>query len=263
MCKVDERRYFEWDTRRGTGDIAMNGVTDDFLNCGPDELVSANKILFKYGVVDGFGHVSMRCQDNPDHFWLARNCAPALVGPDDIIRHNLEGEAVGDDSLRLYLERFIHAAVYKRREDVRAVVHSHSNTLVPFSVSKAQKLVPVWHMAGFLGHEVSVFDTAEKFGKDTDLLITDMDMADAMADCLTGSDVVLMRGHGATLCGRSLPEAVYRAIYAELNAQILLQATSLGAFTALSAGECKATVDRISPQIGRAWNLWLREVGHG
>ena len=96
MCKVDERRYFEWDTRRGTGDIAMNGVTDDFLNCGPDELVSANKILFKYGVVDGFGHVSMRCQDNPDHFWLARNCAPALVGPDDIIRHNLEGEAVGD-----------------------------------------------------------------------------------------------------------------------------------------------------------------------
>jgi HCOMODA/2-hydroxy-3-carboxy-muconic semialdehyde decarboxylase len=118
-------------------------------------------------------------------------------------------------------------------------------------------------MAGFLGHEVSVFDTAKKFGKDTDLLITDMDMADAMADCLTGSDVVLMRGHGATLCGRSLPEAVYRAIYAELNAQILLQATSLGAFTALSAGECKATVDRISPQIGRAWNLWLREVGHG
>ena len=172
----------------------------------------ANKILFKYGVVDGFGHVSVRCRDDPDHFWLARNCAPALVGSVDIIRHDLNGEAVGDGSHKLYLERFIHAAVYKRRQDVIAVVHSHSNTLVPFSVSKAQKLVPVWHMAGFLGHEVSIFDTAEKFGKDTDLLITDMDMADAMADYLVDSDVVLMRGHGATLCGRTLPEAVYRAI---------------------------------------------------
>lgn len=238
----------------------MSKFTDDLSDCGPEELVLANKILFKYGVVDGFGHVSVRCRDNPDLFWLARNCAPALVGSGDIIRHDLNGDAIGDGNHMLYLERFIHAAVYKRRQDVIAVVHSHSNALVPFSVSKAQKLVPVWHMAGFLGHEVSIFDTAEKFGKDTDLLITDMDMADAMADCLAKSDIVLMRGHGATLCGRTLPEAVYRAIYAELNAQILIQAASFGDFTALTAGECAATVKRISPQIGRAWNLWVREV---
>ena len=115
-------------------------------------------------------------------------------------------------------------------------------------------------MVGFLGHEVSIFDTAEKFGKDTDLLITDMDMADAMADCLAKSDIVLMRGHGATLCGRALPKAVYRAIHAELSAQILIQAASFGNFTALTAGECAATVKRISPQIGRAWDLWVREV---
>ena len=115
-------------------------------------------------------------------------------------------------------------------------------------------------MVGLLGHGVSIFDTAEKFGKDTDLLITDMDMADAMADCLAKSDIVLMRGHGATLCGRALPEAVYRAIYAELSAQILIQAASFGNFTALTAGECAATVKRISPQIGRAWDLWVREV---
>ena len=241
----------------------MKELTEDFSGCGPHELVMANKILFNYGVVDGFGHVSVRCQDKSDHFWLARNCAPALVGSDDIIRHDLNGEACADGNHKLYLERFIHAAIYKRREDIHAVVHSHSNTLVPFSVSKAQKLVPVWHMAGFLGQEVSVFDTAEKFGRDTDLLITDMDMADAMVDCLMDSDIVLMRGHGATLCGRTLPEAVYRAIYAELNAQILIQAASLGAFTALTAEECEATVNRISPQIGRAWNLWVREVEQG
>ena len=175
----------------------MTKFTDDLSDCGPEELVLANKILFKYGVVDGFGHVSVRCRDNHDHFWLARNCAPALVGSGDIIRHDLNGDAIGDGNHMLYLERFIHAAVYKRRQDVIAVVHSHSNALVPFSVSKAQKLVPVWHMAGFLGHEVSIFDTAEKFGKDADLLITDMDMADAMAETSAACSVCLEELAGA------------------------------------------------------------------
>ena len=92
------------------------------------------------------------------------------------------------------------------------------------------------------------------------MLITDMEKASALADCLVDSDVALMRGHGATIYGRTLPEAVYRAIYAELNAQILLNSAAMGTFKALSVGECKATVERISPQIGRAWDLWVREV---
>ena len=113
---------------------------------------------------------------------------------------------------------------------------------------------------GFLGRNVKIFDTEDKFGSETDLLITDMEKASALADCLVDSDVALMRGHGATIYGRTLPEAVYRAIYAELNAQILLKSAAMGTFKALSVGECKATVERISPQIGRAWDLWVREV---
>ena len=238
----------------------MTNSKRDFSTCGPGNLVLANRILFKYGVVDGFGHVSLRCQDNPEQFWLARNCAPSLVGIDDIIRHDLDGETVEDVDHRLYLERFIHAAAFQRRDDICAVVHSHSCSMVAFSVSKVQKLVPVWHMAGFLGRNVKIFDTEDKFGSETDLLITDMEKASALADCLVDSDVALMRGHGATIYGRTLPEAVYRAIYAELNAQILLNSAVMGAFKALSVGECKATVERISPQIGRAWDLWVREV---
>ena len=238
----------------------MTNLRKDISPCGPGELVLANKILFKYGVVDGFGHVSLRCQDNPEQFWLARNCAPSLVGIDDIIRHDLDGEMVEGSDHRPYLERFIHAAAFRRRGDIDAVVHSHSCSMVAFSVSKTQNLVPVWHMAGFLGRNVSIFDTEDKFGSETDLLITDMEKAFALADCLVDSDVALMRGHGATIYGRTLPEAVYRAIYAELNARILLNSATMGAFKALSAGECIATVDRISPQIGRAWDLWVREV---
>ncbi len=128
----------------------MNKFTDDLSDCGPDELVRANKILFKYGIVDGFGHVSVRCRDNPDLFWLARNCAPAPVGSGDIMRHHLNGDAIGHGNHMLYLERFIHAAVYKRRQDVIAVVHSHSNALVSFSVSKAQNLFLFGIWWGFL-----------------------------------------------------------------------------------------------------------------
>ena len=238
----------------------MINLRTDLSPCGPDDLVLANKVLFKYDVVYGFGHVSLRCQDNPQQFWLARNCAPLLVGIDDIIRHDLDGEMVEGSDHRLYLERFIHAAAFQWRDDISAVVHSHLCSMVAFSVSKAQKLVSVWQMAGFFGRNVPIFDTEDKFGRETDLLITDMEKALALADCLVDSDVALTRGHGATIYGRTLPEAVYRAIYAELNAKILLNSANMGALKALSAGECIATVDRLSSQIGRAWDLWVREV---
>ena len=137
-------------THSKAGVCVMTNSKRDFSTCGPGDLVLANRILFKYGVVDGFGHVSLRCQDNPEQFWLARNCAPSLVGIDDIIRHDLDGETVEDVDHRLYLERFIHAAAFQGRDDICAVVHSHSCSMVAFSVSKVQQLVPVWHMAGSL-----------------------------------------------------------------------------------------------------------------
>ena len=115
-------------------------------------------------------------------------------------------------------------------------------------------------MAGFLGEAVPIFDTADKFGNATDLLITNMDMANAMAETLGHHNVVLMRGHGATVVGRNLPEAVYRAVYSELNARIQMQASTLGDINYMSKAEGDATVERISPQIKRAWDLWCKEI---
>lgn len=223
-------------------------------------LVKANQILFKHNVVDGFGHVSLRCPDNQQSFMLSANRAPALVTTGDILTYDLKGEPTEDTDRSLYLERFIHAAVYRQRPDVMAVVHSHSHTIVPFSISEDSQLRPVWHMAGFLGDAVPVFDTKEKFGDRTDLLITNMEMANAMAQKMGQHDVVLMRGHGATIAGRNLPEAVYRAIYSELNARIQVQASMLGQIKHLSKAEGLATVERISPQIKRAWDLWCAEL---
>ena len=225
-----------------------------------DILVKANHILSHHKVVDGFGHVSLRCPDDPNTFWLSINRAPALVKAGDIIRHNLKGDPVKATDRAVYLERYIHAAVYSHRPDVMAIVHSHSHAIVPFSISKNTPLQPVWHMAGFLGEAVPIFDTADKFGNATDLLITNMDMANAMAETLAHHNVVLMRGHGATVVGRDLPEAVYRAVYSELNARIQMQASTLGDINYMSKAEGDATVERISPQIKRAWDLWCKEI---
>jgi ribulose-5-phosphate 4-epimerase/fuculose-1-phosphate aldolase len=238
----------------------MTGDQENPAVIGRDMLVKANQILFKHNVVDGFGHVSLRCPENPETYLLSANRAPALVTKDDILSYDLSGEPIEATDRPLYLERYIHAAVYRHRADVMAVVHSHSHTIVPFGISEDAQLRPVWHMAGFLGDAVPVFDTAEKFGDGTDLLITNMEMANAMAQKMGQHDVVLMRGHGATIAGRNLQEAVYRAIYAELNARIQIQASTLGKVKHMSRAEGVATVERISPQIKRAWDLWCAEI---
>ncbi|MGB2028500.1 MAG: class II aldolase/adducin family protein [Candidatus Puniceispirillaceae bacterium] len=243
--------------------IGVNKMTseqDDPVVSSREMLVKANQILFNHNVVDGFGHVSLRCPDNSDAYMLSANRAPALVTTDDILVYDLSGEPVETTDRPLYLERYIHAAVYSHRPDVMAVVHSHSHTIVPFSISEDSQLRPVWHMAGFLSDAVPVFDTAETFGDETDLLITNMEMADAMAQRMDQHDVVLMRGHGATIAGRNLQEAVYRSIYAELNARIQIQASTLGRVKYMSKAEGTATVERISPQIKRAWDLWCAEI---
>ena len=115
-------------------------------------------------------------------------------------------------------------------------------------------------MAGFLGQQVPVFDMEIHYGDCADLLITDMKMASVMASELVLGSVILMRGHGVTIVGSSLPQAVYRAICTYLNARIQLQANTLGAIKQISAGESKASVSRISPQIKRAWDLWCEEI---
>ena len=220
------------------------------------DLADANHILFHQGVVDAFGHVSVRHPQHADRFLLARNMAPALVQAEDIMQFDLDGNALGGDERRPYLERFIHGEIYRARPDVMSVVHSHSASVVPFSVVKNAPLRPVCHMCGFLRNGPPIFEIREQFGHATDLLIRNREQGAALARALGDEHVVLMRGHGSTAVAHSLKMAVYRAIYTEVNAQLLRSASALGQVEYLTAEEADATMDMQESQIHRPWNLW-------
>jgi len=223
-----------------------------------DQLAIANRILYNQGVVDGFGHVSVRHDGSAAHFLLARNMAPALVTPTDILTFDLDGQAIDAGDRRVYLERFIHGEIYRARPDVVAVVHSHSQSVVPFAVTKTP-LKPVYHMSGFLGEGSAHFEIRDVAGN-SDLLIRNATLGRALADALGSHTAVLMRGHGSTVVGTSLEQAVYRAIYAETNARLQTQALALGDVTYLNAEEASLAAATNDTQLARVWELWSRAV---
>ncbi len=224
------------------------------------DLVSANHILFDQGVVDAFGHVSVRHDKRPDRFLLSRNMAPGSVTPADIIEYDLDGNPVNANGRKVYLERFIHGELYRSRSDVMSVVHSHSHSIVPLSVVKGGKLRALFHMAGFIGQNAPVFEIRDAGGNGTDLLISDNALGRALAEKFASADIVLMRGHGSTVVANSIPLAVYRAVYAELNARYQLEASHLGEITYLTEAEGRACVDRVEGQTQRPWDLWKSQA---
>ncbi len=224
-----------------------------------EKLAIANRILFQKSVVDGFGHVSVRHDKSPEHFLLARNMAPALVTRDDIVTFDLNGNAIDGAGRRVYLERFIHGEIYRARPDVHSIVHSHSPSVIPFGVT-GQPLRPIFHMSGFLGEGAALFEIREVAG-DTDMLISDSRLGVALAAALGARSTVLMRGHGSTVVGASIEQAVYRAIYAEVNAKLQIQAMTLGEITYLNSQEAAKAAAINDTQLARTWELWLREIG--
>src|ERR671923_3057720 len=180
------------------------------------DLVIANRILAKEDVVDAYGHVSLRHPDNASHFLIARSIAPELVNAEDIVELGLDGHPVRDEKRSLYLERFIHAAIFEARPDIQSVVHAHAEDILPFGVTQATPLRPVIHSGSFIGANVPVWDIADKFG-DTNLLVTNMDQGRDLAKCLAGNNVALMRGHGFAAAARSLVDVVRMSIYLPRN----------------------------------------------
>lgn len=224
------------------------------------DLVVANHILYDQNVVDAFGHISVRHDKRPDRFLLARNMAPGRVTAEDIVEFTLDGEAVNANGRRVYLERFIHGELYRRRPDVNSVVHSHSHAIVPLSIVKGMRMKAVFHMAGFVGQGAPVFEIREAGGDETDLLISSNLLGRALAEKFDGSDIVLMRGHGSTVVGNSIHRAVYRAVYAELNARYQLEAMKLGEVVYLTEGESRAAVQNVEAQVHRPWDLWVEQA---
>src|SRR4051795_9508687 len=191
------------------------------------DLVIANRILAREEVVDAYGHVSIRNPDNPKHFFLSRSVSPELVERDDIVELGLDGQPVRDEKRSLYLERFIHAAIYEARPDVNSVVHAHAEDILPFGIAAATPLRPVIHAGSFIGANVPVWDIADKFGGDTNVLVTNMDQGRDLAKCLGGGGVALMRGHGFASAARSMIEVVRMSVYLPRNARALMRAKML------------------------------------
>jgi ribulose-5-phosphate 4-epimerase/fuculose-1-phosphate aldolase len=223
-----------------------------------DSLVTANHILYKQGVVDGFGHISVRHNASPAHFLLSCNRAPGLVRAQDVQTYDMDASDVSATGQRPYLERFIHSEIYKARPDVVSIVHSHSPSVIPFGVS-GQRLRPIFHMSGFLGAGVSLFDIQQAHGN-TDMLIRDGDIGRSLAQALGKHSCVLMRGHGSTTVAVSIELAVYRAIYAEVNAKLQLQAAALGDVHFLNTEEAALAQAATEGQVKRAWDLWVHEL---
>ena len=228
-----------------------------------DELVIANRILATEDVVDAYGHVSVRNPEAPDRFFLAHSKSPSLVEAHDIVEHTLDGQAYQPEKRPLYLERFIHAAIYEARPDVIAVVHAHAEDVLPFTITQPP-LRPVIHSGAFIGAQVPVWDIAERFGSSTNLLVTNMAQGRDLAKRLGPNNVALMRGHGFAAAARSLIDAVRMSVYLPRNARVQFKAMQLGELTPLSSGEIEARTSGYkpqSPETQRAWQYWAQRAG--
>jgi ribulose-5-phosphate 4-epimerase/fuculose-1-phosphate aldolase len=229
-----------------------------------EELVLAYRILAAHGVVDAYGHVSMRSVRNPKHYLLARATAPELVTADDILEFDLDSNPVKDPGVPLYLERYIHGEILKHRPEVNAVVHNHSPMVIPFGITTAP-LRPLCNTAAFIGEGVPVFEVRD-FQDSGDIIVKTPHLGAALARTLGRKPAALMRGHGAVVVGESLMLAVVRSVYLELSARLQMQAMLIagpgGKIVYLDEREVAATTGR-QASAGtwkRSWDLWCAKA---
>lgn len=221
-----------------------------------EELAVANRILGHEGVIDAFGHVSIRHPDDPNRYLLSRSRSPLIVEPDDILEFTLNSEPVTPPKVSLYSERVIHGEIYKARSDVMAVCHHHAPAVMPYCIS-GTPIVPVFHVGGAIGAEIPFWDQHDEFG-DTNLLVVKPEEGRSLARALGGHSVVLMKRHGATVVGASLRELVSRSIYLCWNAEHLFRARMLGTPQPLHPGEIElaGAINVKTTASERTWEYW-------
>ena len=224
-----------------------------------DDLVAGSRILADHGVLDAYGHISARSDKRPEHFIMSRSRAPALVTAADLVEWNADSEAATGDKRKGFIERYIHGEIYRKRPDVMAVVHSHSPSVIPFGVTRT-KLRPVYHMGSFLWSGAPVWDI-RKVREENDVLVRDRPLGEALAGALGKCNCVLMRGHGMTVIGASVQEAVFRSIYTEMNARLQMQAMQLeGPIEFLSDEEGRRSMASNAGTLERPWEVWKKDA---
>jgi ribulose-5-phosphate 4-epimerase/fuculose-1-phosphate aldolase len=225
------------------------------------DLVIANRILAHEGVVDAYGHISVRHPERPDRFFLSGSRSPELVTLDDLIEYDLDCNPIDLRGRAQYTERPIHGAIYRKRPDVLSVVHNHAYEVIPFTVAQRTKLRPLLHTAAGIGAEIPVWDIRAKFG-DTNLLVTTLAHGIDLAEALGANRVALMRGHGAAVAGISIQDAVHTCVYLKVNARLQTEAMRMGGDVVyLSEGEIAEMQKSAGLGHTRAWEYWTRRAG--
>ena len=230
------------------------------------ELVVANRILAAEGITDAYGHVSLRHPERPDRYLLSRARTPQCIEASDIVEYALDGTPVDPGGRSSYLERFIHGALYEQRPEIRAVVHSHSLSVVPFGVG-GETIRPMLHNCALIGAAVPIWDSRDRFG-DTDLLVRDMGMGRDLARALDGGATALMRGHGSVVAEKTLRRAVYVAIALQTSADLQMQTARYATVNFLTPGEVERCVRMLDAEEGRpqqgidrAWEYYCFRAG--
>jgi len=225
------------------------------------DIVTASHMLANEGILDSFGHISARSAQNPEHFFMPRAMAPALVTRADIVEVGLDCKPVAPNAPRLNGERYIHCQVYKARSDVQSVIHTHDGAVLPFGIAGVP-LKPVVAQAGFLPPETPLFEIREANASEPKrgMLVLNAHLGDALAKTLGANPVVLMRGHGNTVVGRSVREAAIRTIYTRINAQAQSAALALNSkITALNASELEINSTE-NFDADRPWQNYLQRL---
>ena len=221
-----------------------------------EELAIANRILAHEGVLDAFGHVSMRHPTDPGRYLLSRSRSPLLIEPDDILEYTLNSEPVRPPKVLLYAERVIHGCIYQARPDVMAVCHHHAPAVMPFCIA-GKPIVPVFHLGAAGGENPPFWDQHDEFG-DTNLLVVKQEEGHSLARALGQHPAVLMNRHGATVVGGNVKELVSRSIFMCQNADYQLRTLALGTPQPLYPGEVKlaGVLGSLPNVVGRTWEYW-------
>jgi len=224
------------------------------------DLAVAYRMVANEGILDAFGHISVRNPDNPQRYFLSRSRAPGLVQADDILEYDLDSNPIVPPKERPYSERVIHGEIFKARPDVNAVCHHHAPSIMPFAISGVP-LVPVFHLGASMGASAPVWDSRDEFG-DTNLLVVKPEEGASLARALGDASIVVMRRHGATVVGGNLRELVFRTIYSAKNAEHQMQAHMLGNVSPLTAGEAQMAfeIHRAPGPLARAYEYWVRRL---
>jgi HCOMODA/2-hydroxy-3-carboxy-muconic semialdehyde decarboxylase len=232
----------------------------DALHEVREKISIANRMLANEGILDAFGHVSMRHPTNSDRFFISRHRAPKLVDPSDVLEFTLDAKPVVPTELRLYGEMVIHSCIYEARPDVNAVCHHHAPTILPYCISGLE-LKPIYHLGATMGARVPFWDSRDDFG-DTALVVIKPEEGRSLAKALGKDWTVLMRRHGATVAATDMQQLVFRTIYTCKNAELQSLAHVHGHVGALTPEEAeKARAYNLRPgPVQRAWDYWTRRL---